>query len=209
MEAASIAATKDHCAYCFEVLSQHLEALEAKLKASVPSLPLPAKVPDVTCPLFVTWHKTVKGERNLRGCIGTFSPKLLSKLLAQYAIISATQDDRFPPISKRELASLDCDVNLLVQFEDAKDHLDWEIGKHGIQIFFTVNGNEYDATFLPSVAKEWGWTKEETIKELVRKAGYHGTVDKATAKMKTVRYQSSEACLTYEDWIAMKKSSAS
>jgi len=39
----------------------------------------------------------MKGE--LRGCIGTFSPESLTKILGKYALISALQDDRFEPVS--------------------------------------------------------------------------------------------------------------
>lgn len=82
----NIEATTEHCKYCFRVL-------EAKLKKQeIPEYP--KELPDVTVPIFVTW--LLDGE--LRGCIGTFSPERLSKILAQYSLISALEDDRFDPI---------------------------------------------------------------------------------------------------------------
>lgn len=83
----NIEATKDHCKFCFETL-------EAKLKKQ--KLPeFPKGMVDHKVPIFVTWM--LDGE--LRGCIGTFEHSNLSKVLSQYALISALEDDRFDPIS--------------------------------------------------------------------------------------------------------------
>lgn len=76
-------ATKDHCRFCFEVLVARLQ------KKPIPGLP--ASIPNIKAPLFVTWTK--KGE--LRGCIGTFSESNLATTLPQYALISGLEDDRF------------------------------------------------------------------------------------------------------------------
>jgi AMMECR1 domain-containing protein len=40
--------------------------------------------------------------------------------------------------------------------------MDWEIGKHGI----SLRAGAYSSTFLPEVAGEQGWSKEDTIKHL-------------------------------------------
>lgn len=52
--------------------------------------------------------------------------------------------------------------------------MDWDVGKHGIVIDAQLKGREYSATFLPEVAAEENWSREETLKHLVRKAGYRG-----------------------------------
>jgi AMMECR1 domain-containing protein len=52
--------------------------------------------------------------------------------------------------------------------------LDWEVGRHGIVIDATFKGKYYSATFLPEVAAEEKWSKEETLKQLIRKAGFRG-----------------------------------
>ena len=41
----------------------------------------------------------------------------------------------------KEVPYLDVAISYLKDFEKAKDVYDWEIGKHGIQIRFTVDGN--------------------------------------------------------------------
>ena len=63
---------------------------------------------------------------------------------------------------------------MLVNFQSGKKALDWEVGKHGIIIDAQLKGREYSATFLPEVAAEENWSREETLKHLVRKAGYRG-----------------------------------
>jgi uncharacterized protein (TIGR00296 family) len=85
----------------------------------------------------VTWK--IKGH--LRGCIGTFSPDLHSTLLPQYSLIAALKDSRFKPMSLNEVnRDLSVYVSLLVDFEEGKDALDWEVGKHGIIIKANYKG---------------------------------------------------------------------
>ena len=56
----------------------------------------------------------------------------------RYSLIAALQDDRFPPIEESELPSLSVNVSILTNFEQIEDPLDWEVGKHGIEIEFTA-----------------------------------------------------------------------
>ncbi|KAJ1723900.1 hypothetical protein LPJ53_001809 [Coemansia erecta] len=126
--------------------------------------------------------------------------------LREYALTSALHDTRFSPISLKEVPSLTCTVSLLTDFEAAVSHLDWEIGKHGVWIEFRgKRGERRTATFLPQIASEQGWTKLETIDQLLRKGGYH---DEPTQEMygaiKLTRYQSKKAELTYSEYVAME-----
>jgi len=47
-------------------------------------------------------------------------------------------DTRFSPISAKEVPDLQVGVSLLVNFESAENPLDWEVGKHGIEIDFVA-----------------------------------------------------------------------
>ncbi len=96
----------------------------------------------------------------------------MDRLLKKFALTSALNDSRFDPISLKEVPNLNCSVSLLVEFENAKDAFDWEVGKHGIEIFFEEDGEEYSATFLPEVAADENWSKDETLKHLIRKSGF-------------------------------------
>ena len=70
-----------------------------------------------------------------------------------------------------ELPNLNCEVSLLVNFEEAKNPYDWEVGKHGIDIKFEDEEGEFhSATYLPEVAEEQGWDQKTTLKHLIRKA---------------------------------------
>lgn len=133
--------------------------------------------PDAEYPLFVTWDKlhAPSGEYHLRGCIGTFSASSpLSATLSEYALISALHDTRFSRVAPRELPQLRASVTLLTNFEDCAGVDDWVVGEHGIRISFRDAARRYGATYLPSVAPEQGWGKEETMASLMRKAGWTG-----------------------------------
>jgi AMMECR1 domain-containing protein len=83
-----IKASKEHCKMCFDTLIASLTKMEAPK--------WPQNLQDAEAPLFVTW--TTTKSTNLRGCIGTFRPSQISKILPQYALISSLQDERFRPV---------------------------------------------------------------------------------------------------------------
>ncbi|KAJ4341043.1 hypothetical protein N0V87_002082 [Didymella glomerata] len=160
-------------------------------------------------PLFVTWNTvSARGEKRLRGCIGTFEPLDLEEGLGSYALTSAFDDTRFPPITSSELPTLQAAVTLLTNFEPtpAADPLAWDIGTHGLRISWTHHGRRYGATYLPDVAREQGWTKEETLVSLMRKAGWSGRKgDWETVGLKVVRYQGKKVDLEYAEWKAWRE----
>ncbi|CAH0475308.1 unnamed protein product [Peronospora belbahrii] len=114
---------------------------------------------------------------------------------------------RFAPIGPQELQRLPCTVSLLVDFEDVESYDDWEIGTHGIIIKFSdLRGNEYNATYLPQVAREQGWTHVETVTSLMRKAGYRHSITEAMLKTVCVtRYRSSIHKLTYQQYLSIRQ----
>mgnify|MGYP003692491729 CR=1 FL=1 len=63
-------ALKEHCKFCFDVL---VSALDKKDKPV-----WPVNLANYKLPIFVTW----KIKDDLRGCIGTFSPDNINKILA-------------------------------------------------------------------------------------------------------------------------------
>lgn len=126
-------------------------------------------------PLFVTWNTISKNDhKSLRGCIGTFEAQELSAGLKSYALTSAFDDTRFSPIPAHILPSLSCSLTLLGSFEPCTDAMDWVLGVHGLRISFIHRGRRYGATYLPDVPLEQGWSKEETVESLMRKAGWEG-----------------------------------
>ncbi|OHT07572.1 hypothetical protein TRFO_05224 [Tritrichomonas foetus] len=181
-------ATKELCYLCFEALENEvLNQKSTKVSSRV------VQQSNVAFPMFVTW----KIGDALRGCIGNFKPLPLYSGLQEYALISALKDFRFDPVTAREIPKLNVGISLLHTFEDAQNALDWEVGKHGIRLF--IDG--MSATFLPEVASEQGWTKEETLQHLARKAGMYKPFDSAAlARAKVERYQSSKCKVTYDEY---------
>ncbi|KAH7349604.1 AMMECR1 domain-containing protein [Plectosphaerella cucumerina] len=165
-------------------------------------------------PLFVTWNtiSSRSGSRSLRGCIGTFEAQELDTGLSEYALTSALHDTRFSPIDEDELPSLEVAVTLLTDFEDADDAMDWTLGVHGLRISFVYHGRRHGATYLPDVAVEQEWTKEQTLVSLMRKAGWTGRKEKwEDIDLKVVRYQGKKEGLEYaeykkwRDWVDATK----
>lgn len=175
------------CYICFDTLS-------AKLFKHIPKITFPKEFELISCPLFVTW--TIGNEDNLRGCIGTFQESLLKSNIPKYSLISSLQDSRFDPISKDEFEKLSVAVSLLVNFENGNNVYDWEIGKHGIEIFY----KNYSGTFLPEVAAEQGWDKKTTLEYLLRKSGCKTSLDKIEKDIKLVRYQSYKTKINWSDY---------
>lgn len=179
--------------YCFDVLHTHFT------NCSSPS-PL---FPDRAFPLFVSWTKNNgTSEPRLRGCIGTFTTMSLYKGLQEYALISALKDSRFPPIEYTELPDLHCSVSLLIDFEETNDVFDWDIGCHGVWVdFVDLEGEQRSATFLPEVAVKQGWSKEDTLRSLIQKAGakkqnYHHLLP----NLRLTRYKTSKFSMSYDIW---------
>ncbi|CAF2059222.1 unnamed protein product [Rotaria magnacalcarata] len=201
--------------YCFEILGNYLfngKHHSGKYHSSsssansqlIPSPIAPPTVPSEPYPLFVTWLIGI--EKQLRGCIGTFSPMNLAQGLREYAITSAMNDSRFSPISRDEYPSLSCAVSILTHFEPCSSYSDWNIGLHGIRIeFFNERGSKRSATYLPEVAHEQGWNHIQTVDSLLRKGGYKAPITSEMRKsIQVTRYRSEKLTLHYNDYIQSK-----
>ena len=155
-----------------------------------------------SAPLFVTWNTIDSdGDVSLRGCIGTFEAQPLADGIPEYALVSALHDGRFPAIARRELPGLEAAVTLLTDFEDVDDPRDWVVGVHGVRLSFRDKGRLYGSTYLPDVASEQGWTRDEALFSLVRKAGWMGGRNRwKDLELKVTRYQGKKARASYTDY---------
>ncbi|PGH02903.1 hypothetical protein GX51_04359 [Blastomyces parvus] len=215
-------------------ISPRASSLFSRSKGAAPSFS--TDTADLAYPLFVTWNTlSSNGHKSLRGCIGTFEPQELAAGLKSYALTSAFGDTRFSPIPASLLPSLSCSLTLLSSFETCSHALDWILGTHGLRISFIYRGRRLGATYLPDVAAEQGWTKEETVESLMRKAGWDGyssssgggrmarrflrgsansstSANNATGRpwedvseFKAVRYQGLKASATFSEWQEWRK----
>jgi AmmeMemoRadiSam system protein A len=134
------------------------DTITAKITAKKISLPPPAdSFLHQPCGCFVTLHV----RKQLRGCIGTFeASKPLYETVMEMAE-SSLGDPRFcnQRIKPDELDSLEIEISVLSPLEKTSDPLSLELGKHGIYIRKGYRAG----CFLPQVASEAGWSKEEFL----------------------------------------------
>ena len=115
---------------------------------------------------FVTLHKESEG---LRGCIGNMAGLgPLYQTIADMAIEAATGDPRFSPLSSQELDEVDIEISVLSPLKRVASHEDVKIPGHGVLVRKGLRSGVY----LPQVADEAGWEKEEFLTSLCgHKAG--------------------------------------
>ncbi len=116
--------------------------------------------------VFVTLHK----NGQLRGCIGQIIPtdKPLWQVARDMAVAACSQDNRFSPVTEDELPQIDYEVSVLSRPEPINDWRKIELGKHGV----IVKRGFHSGVFLPQVANETGWSREEFLSQLCwQKAG--------------------------------------
>ena len=125
-------------------------------------LPAALKTP---CGAFVTLHK----NGDLRGCIGRFiATEPLYQVVQEMAQAAAFDDDRFDPVNKTEMKEIEIEISVLTPLKRIHSADELELGKHGI---YMIKGNR-GGTFLPQVATETGWNREEFLGHCARdKAG--------------------------------------
>jgi AmmeMemoRadiSam system protein A len=110
------------------------------------------------CGCFVT----LKNRDRLRGCIGQFTSEVpLIELVVEMAKASATGDPRFfdSPIKADELKDLDVEISVLSPLQRTDNPLSLRLGIDGIY----VKRGWASGCFLPQVATETGWSKEEFL----------------------------------------------
>jgi AmmeMemoRadiSam system protein A len=75
------------------------------------------------------------------------------------AIASSTEDPRFSPVESSEIPELEIEISVLTPMRRISAIDEIELGKHGIY----MRKGYRSGTFLPQVATETGWTKEEFL----------------------------------------------
>lgn len=77
---------------------------------------------------------SIKKRGNLRGCIGTFMPTTenIYSEIVRNAIAAATEDPRFPPVTKDELPELNYSVDILSPPEPVKSLDELDPKKYGV-----------------------------------------------------------------------------
>lgn len=111
---------------------------------------------------------TLKKHGTLRGCIGRMVPdNPLRELVAVVALQSALEDPRFRPVTAGELKDLEIEISVLTPMAPVPgaDHI--VTGRDGV----LIRKGGRSAVFLPQVAPEQGWSRDEMLDHLCLKAG--------------------------------------
>jgi len=125
---------------------------------------------------------TLKKDGKLRGCIGRFDPSVpLYQTISVMAVAAATRDSRFEPVTTSELNQIEIEISILTPLKKIESIDEIQLGKHGIFIKQGI----CSGTFLPQVASETNWTKEEFLGHCARDKARIGWDGWKTAELYT------------------------
>lgn len=112
---------------------------------------------------------TLRKNGSLRGCIGSLeATKALAEDVRERAVMAAVADPRFSPVRPNELADLEIEMSVLLPLIRVATTEEIDISKHGV----TVVSGVRRGMFLPQVARETGWSRDELLTRLCQeKAG--------------------------------------
>ncbi len=111
---------------------------------------------------------TLKRKGDLRGCIGYMAGDLpLALTVARTALDSAFKDGRFRSLRPYELKGLTVEISAMTPMERVDGPGAVVVGRDGV----LIEKGGHRAVFLPQVAPEQGWTREEMLEHLCLKAG--------------------------------------
>ncbi|MDR3625376.1 MAG: AmmeMemoRadiSam system protein B [Ignavibacteriaceae bacterium] len=125
---------------------------------------------------------TLRKHKDLRGCIGYMREDLpLCEVVGSMALQAAFNDQRFNPLSKDELSQVTIEISALTPYKPIKSDAEIILGRDGV----VIRKSGKQAVFLPQVATEQGWNKEELLDNLCRKAGLQAGDWKQGAQLST------------------------
>ncbi len=125
---------------------------------------------------------TLRENGRLRGCIGQLDAGLpLLEGVVRHALYAAFRDSRFQPVRPEELPHLNIEISVLTPLEHVRGIDDIRLGRDGI----VLEKDGRLATFLPQVAVEQHWDREETLHWLCLKAGLGGDCWRSGASLET------------------------
>jgi AmmeMemoRadiSam system protein B/AmmeMemoRadiSam system protein A len=111
---------------------------------------------------------TINKNHQLRGCIGyTEAIMPLYQTVSTCAIKAASEDPRFPKLTKMEYPDIDLEISVLTPLEKIIDVNKIEVGKHGLML----RKGYYRGLLLPQVATSYGWDRVTFLDQTCRKAG--------------------------------------
>ncbi len=129
---------------------------------------------------------TLKHHNQLRGCIGyTIPHDSLYMTIIDAAVMAATQDHRFSPLTLDELPDVHIEISVLTPPRKVADVSKITVGEHGIIITQGMSRG----LLLPQVPIEWGWDRETFLRHSCLKAGLEEDAWKKGAEIQIFRAQ--------------------
>jgi len=111
---------------------------------------------------------TLRCHAELRGCIGVIEAAAsIGENVLRCAILAATEDPRFPSLTREELPDTRFEISRLSVPRPVSGPGDLRVGDHGV----IVTKGRHRGLLLPQVAVEQGWSAEEFLGAACRKAG--------------------------------------
>ena len=111
---------------------------------------------------------TLKKNGDLRGCIGHMAEDTpLAQVVSRMALAAAFEDTRFSPLRAEELSSLEFEISVLTPLAPVPGPGAVVVGRDGV----VIRKAGHSAVFLPQVAPEQGWSRDELLDHLCEKAG--------------------------------------
>ncbi|MCD4814359.1 AmmeMemoRadiSam system protein B [bacterium] len=108
-------------------------------------------------------YVTLKRNGMLQGCVGMTESRLpLYQAVSQMACAAAFEDPRFQALEVAELPFTDIEISVLSPLEKIADPSEIILGVHGVM----VKRGDRTGLFLPQVATDTGWSKEEFLNNL-------------------------------------------
>jgi AmmeMemoRadiSam system protein A len=111
---------------------------------------------------------TLKKGGDLRGCIGLIiGDRPLAQVVGAMAYAAAFRDPRFEPLGGSELSQIEIELSVLTPPKNIARPDAIVVGRDGV----ILRKGGRSAVFLPQVATEQGWSRDELLDNLAVKAG--------------------------------------
>jgi AmmeMemoRadiSam system protein B/AmmeMemoRadiSam system protein A len=125
---------------------------------------------------------TLRKRGALRGCIGQMTPnRPLRVLVGSMALAAAFEDPRFEKVTPSELKDLDVEISVLTPFKEVAGPQAIVVGRDGV----LLQKDRRSAVFLPQVAMEERWTRDEMLDNLCLKGGMPAGCWRSGARLST------------------------
>src|SRR5262245_51301773 len=111
---------------------------------------------------FVTLHNLL--NRRLRGCVGRLDAKDALVEAVRHSATNVLHDPRFVgfPVRRDDLPGLEIEITVIFPLRPAAHCRDFDLLNEGV--YLTIR--ERSGCFLPQVARDTGWTREQLLDRL-------------------------------------------